>query len=66
MHWIYPNAQGFLCFAVFRSAVSSNQLVILTLIDVVTERLYLIPTRQIQVYEEVFLLNLQVKYSQIC
>ena len=25
-----------------------------------------IPTRQIQVYEEVFLLNLQVKYSQIC
>lgn len=24
------------------------------------------PTRQIQVYEEVFLLNLQVKYSQIC
>ena len=26
----------------------------------------LIPTRQIQVYEEVFLLNLQVKYSQIC
>jgi hypothetical protein len=27
---------------------------------------FLIPTRQIQVYEEVFLLNLQVKYSQIC
>ena len=27
---------------------------------------YIIDTRQIQVYEEVFLLNLQVKYSQIC
>ena len=26
----------------------------------------IIISRQIQVYEEVFLLNLQVKYSQIC
>ena len=30
------------------------------------KHLIFIPTRQIQVYEEVFLLNLQVKYSQIC
>jgi len=30
------------------------------------KQVFLIPTRQIQVYEEVFLLNLQVKYSQIC
>ena len=76
--WVYYKTKGYkkkascrngtrlLSFAIFRSARRSNQLVIPTLIDVVTEQMCIIPTRQIQVYEEVFLLNLQVKYSQIC